>query len=73
MTITTEGAGGLTKALDAVGPKSLRLRCGLHQRQNLQQKVPAHAWAEYKALVADLRDAPTREKAEERREAIVER
>jgi transposase-like protein len=73
VTITTDGALGLTKAIDARWPKSLRLRCWFHTRQNLPQKVPAVAWPEFKALVVDLRDAPTREKAEERRDAIVER
>src|SRR5262249_23051865 len=57
VTITTEGAGGLTQAIEALWPKSLRMRCGLHQRQNLQQKVPAGAWPAFKALVVDLRAA----------------
>src|SRR5262245_45001398 len=73
VTITTDGAVGLTKAIDALWPKSLRIRCWFHKMQNLQQKVPAQAWPEFKALVVDMRDAPTREKAEKRREAIVER
>ena len=41
--------------------------------QNLQQKVPAQAWPEVKALLVDMRDAPDAEKAEKRRDAIVER
>ena len=41
--------------------------------QNLQQKVPAQAWPEVKALRVDTREAPSREKAEQRRDAIVER
>src|SRR5215510_8574470 len=72
-TITTDGAVGLTPAIEAGGPKSLRLRCWFHKMQNLQQKVPAQAWPEVKALLVDMRDAPSREKAEQRREAIVER
>ena len=72
-TITTDGAVGLTQAIDAVWPKSLRIRCWFHKMQNLQQKVPAQAWTEVKALLVDMRDAPNREKAEQRREAIVER
>jgi putative transposase len=73
VTITTDGALGLTKAIDAMWPKSLRLRCWFHKMQNLQQKVPALAWPEVKALIVDMRDAPTREKAEERRDQIVAR
>ncbi len=71
VTITTDGATGLTKAIDAMWPKSLRIRCWFHKMQNLQQKVPAHLWPEVKALLVDMRDAPTPEKAEQRREAIV--
>jgi putative transposase len=72
-TITTDGAIGLTQAIDAVWPKSLRLRCWFHKMQNLQQKVPAQAWPEMKALLVDMRDAPTLDKGEQRREAMVER
>jgi len=72
-TITTEGALGLTQAIDAVWPKSLRIRCWFHKMQNFQQQVPAQAWPEVKALLVDMRDAPSREKAEQRREAMVER
>ena len=72
-TITTDGAIGLTQAIDAVWPKSLRIRCWFHKMQNFRQKVPAQAWPEVKALLVDMRDAPSREKAEHRREAIVER
>ncbi len=72
VTMTTDGAVGLTKAVDAMWPKSLRIRCWCHKMQNLQQKVPALAWPEFKAVVVDMRDAPSREKAEERRAALVE-
>lgn len=53
VTITTDGAAGLTKALDASWPKALRIRCWFHNMQNLQQKVPPQAWPEFKALVID--------------------
>jgi transposase-like protein len=72
-TLTTEGAIGLTQAIEAVWPKALRSRCWLHKRPNLQQQVPAQAWPEGKALLVDMRDAPSREKAEQRREALRER
>jgi transposase-like protein len=73
VTITTDGAVGLTKAIDAIWPKSLRIRCWFHKMQNLQQKVPPQAWPEFKALVADMRDAPTVTEAERRRQLIVNR
>jgi transposase-like protein len=73
VTITTDGAAGLTKAIDAIWPKSLRIRCWFHKMQNLQQKVPPQAWPEFKALVMDMRDAPTVPEAERRRQLIVNR
>ena len=71
VTITTDGAIGLTKAIDTMWPKSLRIRCWFHKMQNLEQKVPEQAWLAFKALVTDMRDAPSRKKAEERRDQIV--
>ena len=73
VTITTDGAAGLTKAIDAIWPKSLRIRCWFHKMPNLQQKVPPQAWPELKQLVADMRDAPTVPEAERRRQLIVNR
>jgi putative transposase len=73
VTITTDGAAGLTKAIDAIWPQALRIRCWFHKMQNLQQKVPPQAWPEFKALVADMRDAPTVPEAERRRQLIVNR
>lgn len=71
VTITTDGAVGLTKAIDAIWPRSLRIRCWFHKMQNLQQKVPPQAWPEFKALVVDMRDAPTGAEAARRRQALV--
>jgi putative transposase len=73
VTITTDGAAGLTKAIDAIWPKTLRIRCWFHKMQNLQQKVPPQAWPEFKQLVVDMRDAPTVPEAERRRQLIVNR
>jgi putative transposase len=64
VTITTDGALGLTKAIDTLWPKSLRIRCWFHKMQNLEQKVPEQAWPAFKVLVTDMRDAPARKKAE---------
>jgi transposase-like protein len=72
VTITTDGAPGLTKAIDAMGPKSLRIRCWFHKMRNLQQKVPAQAWAEFKKVVVDMRDAPSSDAAQARRQASID-
>jgi transposase-like protein len=73
VTITTDGASGLTKAVDVIWPQALRIRCWFHKLQNLQQKVPPPAWPEFKALGMDMRDAPTVTAAEQRRHARVSR
>jgi putative transposase len=73
VTITTDGAVGLTKAIDSIWPKSLRIRCWFHKMQNLQQKSPPQAWPEFKALVIDMRDAPSVAEAERRRQELVKR
>jgi transposase-like protein len=72
VTITTDGAPGLTKAIDAMWPQSLRIRCWFHKMRNLQQKVPASAWAEFKKVVVDMRDAPSVDAAQARRQAIID-
>lgn len=71
LTVTTDGALGLTKAVDQMWPRSLRIRCWFHKMQNLQGKVPPEAWPEFKAMVVDIRDAPTYEKGKERLEMLV--
>jgi transposase-like protein len=71
VTLTTEGAIGVPKAIDARWPQSLRIRWWVHKRHTLQQKVPAQLWPEVKAGLVARREAPTPEKAEKRREALV--
>ena len=72
LTVTTDGAEGLIKAVEAMWPKSKRIRCWFHKMQNLQGKVPPAAWSEFKALVQDIRDAPNFEEGQKRLERIVE-
>jgi len=66
VTITTDGAPGLIKAVDMRWPRSLRMRCWFHPMQNPHQKVPPQAWPAFTALVADLRDVPTFEEEHRR-------
>ena len=42
-------------------------------QERIAPKVPPQAWPEFKALVADMRDAPTVTEAERRRQLIVNR
>lgn len=73
LTVTTDGARGLIKAVDAMWPKSKRIRCWFHKMQNLQGKVPPAAWSEFRAFVQDVRDAPSFEEGQQRMDRIVER
>jgi putative transposase len=73
LSITTDGASGVIKAVEAMWPKSKRLRCWFHKMQNLEAKVPPAAWAEFKALVQDMRDAPSFDEGKRRMQDIVER
>ena len=66
VTITTDGAPGLIKAVDMMWPRALRLRCWFHKMQILPQTVPPQAWPAFKAMVADMRDAPTFEEGQRR-------
>ncbi len=61
LTLTRDGAPGLLRAIDAVWPKSWRLRCWVHRIFNFKSKVPDHLWPEVKAHLTAIRDAPTRE------------
>jgi len=64
LTITSDGAPGLLRAIDEVWPKSWRLRCWVHRMLNFKAKVPEHLWPEVKAHLTAIRDAPTREAGE---------
>jgi transposase-like protein len=47
------------------------MRCWFHQMQHLHQQVPPQAWPALKALVADMRDAPTFAEGQRRHKAIL--
>ena len=72
LSVTTDGAAGLIKAVEKVWPKSRRIRCWFHKMQNLQQKVPEAEWKSFKAEVEDLRDAPSLEKAQQRGRELIQ-
>jgi len=56
-TITSDGAPGLIKAIEAAFALSLRIRCWFHKMRNLMEKVPSEAWPEVKAGLIGIREA----------------
>jgi transposase-like protein len=57
LSITSDGAPGLIKAIDEEFPRSLRIRCWVHKMENLSSKVPPALWPEIKAEITMIRDA----------------
>jgi transposase-like protein len=57
LSITTDGAPGLTKAVEAMWPESLRIRCWAHKTRNVLDKVRKEDQEEVKALLNSIRDA----------------
>jgi putative transposase len=73
LSITTDGAPGLLRAVDEVWSKSLRIRCWAHKMRNILSKVPEEAQAEVKAFLEAVRDAPTPEAGRQAAEHLLER
>jgi transposase-like protein len=61
LTMTSDGAPGLLRALEEVFPQSVRIRCWMHKMQNVLGKLPESAREEVKAWLCAVRDAPTPE------------
>lgn len=57
ISITSDGAPGLIRAIDECFPNSLRIRCWVHKMENLSSKVPRDEWPDIKAEVVQIRDA----------------
>jgi len=54
--VTSDGAPGLIKAIEAV-PLSIRGRCWFHRMENFSHKVPKEVWPEIKLELIAIRDA----------------
>jgi putative transposase len=59
VSVTSDGAPGLVRAVEEVWPKSLRPRCWVHKMRHILDKVPDDARAEVQAYLISVRDAPT--------------
>jgi transposase-like protein len=73
LSVTTDGAPGLIRAVEEVWPQSLRNRCWVHRMRNLLAKVPESMRAEVKAHLVAIRDAPTLEAGQEAATEFLER
>ena len=73
LTVTTDGAPGLIKAVEAMWPESERIRCWFHKMQNILDKVPDEMREPIKRLLQDVRDAPDHQTGMNRAKALIER
>ena len=71
VSITTDGAPGLTKAVDEIWPQSLRIRCWVHKMGNVLDKIPERHKADVKAFLNAVRDAPDYESGCQRAKELV--
>jgi len=58
LTVITDGAPGLIKAVNAMWPKAERIRCWVHKVANILDKVPDAARPVLKSWLEAVRDAP---------------
>ena len=72
LTITTDGAPGLIKAVEAMWPESERIRCWFHKMKNVLEKVPQEMHEAIKRLLQDVRDAPDYETGKRRALELIE-
>jgi len=73
LTVTTDGAPGLIKAVEAMWPESERIRCWFHKMQNILDKVPQEMREPLKRLLIEVRDACDYEQGKQRAAALIER
>ena len=72
LTVTSDGAPGLVKAIEAMWPEAERIRCWVHKMRNVLGKVPEAMREEVRRLLYDVRDAPDHETGQRRAAAFVE-
>ena len=73
LTVTTDGAPGLIKAVEAMWPEAQRIRCWFHKMKNVLEKVPEELHEAVKRLLQDVRDAPDYDTGKQRAAALIER
>jgi transposase-like protein len=71
LTITSDGAPGCVKAIEAMWPEAERIRCWVHKVKNILDKVPAEMHEAIKGLLWDVRDAPDYETGKRRATELI--
>lgn len=72
LTVTSDGAPGLIKAIEAMWPEAERIRCWVHKMRNILDKVPDDQREAVKRLLFDIRDAPDHPTGQTRAQAFIE-
>lgn len=72
LTVTSDGAPGLIKAVEGMWPEAERIRCWVHKMRNVLDKVPDEMREEVKRLLLDVRDAPDHETGRARAGALID-
>jgi putative transposase len=71
ITVTTDGAPGLIKAVEAMWPEAERCRCWFHKIKNVLDKVPDEIRVTMLRLLQDVRDAPDYETGKKRATELI--
>jgi transposase-like protein len=72
ITVTTDGAPGLIKAVEAMWPEAERCRCWFHKIKNVLDKVPDELRVTMTRLLQDVRDAPDHDSGKQRAAELIE-
>ncbi|HLK57810.1 MAG TPA: IS256 family transposase [Chthonomonadaceae bacterium] len=72
ITVTTDGAPGLLRAVSEAFPNSLRLRCWFHKMANVLAKIPDREHDLIRAHLCAIRDAPTLESGQQAAAAFIQ-
>jgi len=73
LTVTTDGAPGLIKAVETMWPEAERIRCWVHKMRNILDKVPEEVRPELKAHLVAIRDAADYKQGERLAEEVMEK
>jgi transposase-like protein len=73
VSVTSDGAPGAIKAIEAIFLRSLRIRCWVHRMKNFSSKVPPVVWPELKAELYQIRDASSYDQGKRMAESFIQR